>query len=195
MPGRINGAELVIGSRMAGSDSQMPVTRRIGNFFFANLLSLLGWEKITDSASGMRVFKKDIIQRIYPLPDGLNLTPVMSTRAVYEDINMVEIPIPYSERVGASKLSVVKDGWIFLSSMVWTVLTYNPVRILGAIGMVLFAISLLIFIGLFIARLSGVTQISAFGVASLFTALIAAVSGISIFSLGATFQLSNLHIL
>ncbi|MAT44699.1 MAG: glycosyl transferase [Anaerolineaceae bacterium] len=184
----LNGAELVIGSRMAGSDSQMPVTRRIGNFFFANLLSLLGWEKITDSASGMRVFKKDVIQRIYPLPDGLNLTPVMSTRAVYEDINMVEIPIPYSERVGASKLSVVKDGWIFLSSMVWTVLTYNPVRILGAIGVVLFAISLFIFIGLFIARLSGVTQIGAIGVAFLFTALITAVSGISVFSLGATFN-------
>jgi hypothetical protein len=173
---------------MAGSDSQMPVTRRIGNFFFANLLSMLGWEKITDSASGMRIFKKDIIQRIYPLPDGLNLTPVMSTRAVYEDINMVEIPIPYSERVGASKLSVVKDGWIFLSSMVWTVLTYNPVRILGAVGVVLFSISLLIFIGLFIARLSGVTQIGAFGVAALFTALITAVSGISVFSLGATFN-------
>jgi glycosyltransferase involved in cell wall biosynthesis len=184
----LNGAELVIGSRMAGSDSQMPVTRRIGNFFFANLLSMLGWEKITDSASGMRIFKKDIIQRIYPLPDGLNLTPVMSTRAVYEDINMVEIPIPYSERVGASKLSVVKDGWIFLSSMVWTVLTYNPVRILGAVGVVLFSISLLIFIGLFIARLSGVTQIGAFGVAALFTALITAVSGISVFSLGATFN-------
>jgi hypothetical protein len=101
---------------------------------------------------------------------------------------MVEIPIPYSERVGASKLSVVKDGWIFLSSMVWTVLTYNPVRILGAVGVVLFSISLLIFIGLFIARLSGVTQIGAFGVAALFTALITAVSGISVFSLGATFN-------
>ncbi len=89
----------------------------------------------------MRIFKKDIIQRIYPLPDGLNLTPVMSTRAVYEDINMVEIPIPYSERVGSSKLSVVKDGWIFLKSMVWTVLTYNPVRILGAIGVGLYCLS------------------------------------------------------
>ncbi len=184
----LNGAELVIGSRMGGGDSQMPVTRRIGNFFFANLLSLLGWEKITDSASGMRVFKKEIIQRIYPLPDGLNLTPVMSTRAVYEDIQMVEIPIPYSERVGASKLSVVKDGWVFLSSMVWTVLTYNPVRILGAIGVALFAVSLLIFLGLLITRISGVTQISPFGVAALFTALIAGISGISIFSLGATFN-------
>ena len=34
----MNGCDLVIGSRMAGADSQMPVTRRVGNFFFANLL-------------------------------------------------------------------------------------------------------------------------------------------------------------
>ena len=30
----IDGGELVIGSRMAGSESQMPITRRIGNLFF-----------------------------------------------------------------------------------------------------------------------------------------------------------------
>ena len=51
----LKGTDLVIGSRMAGADSQMPVTRRIGNFFFANLLSILGRQKVTDSASGMRV--------------------------------------------------------------------------------------------------------------------------------------------
>jgi len=54
----LNGCDLVIGSRMAGAESQMPITRRIGNLFFANLLSLLGRQHITDSASGMRVFKR-----------------------------------------------------------------------------------------------------------------------------------------
>ncbi|HUE98291.1 MAG TPA: glycosyltransferase family 2 protein, partial [Anaerolineales bacterium] len=80
----LNGADLVIGSRMAGEDSRMPFTRRVGNFFFATLLTLLGRQKVTDSASGMRVFKREILEHIYPLPDGLNLTPVMSTRAVHE---------------------------------------------------------------------------------------------------------------
>jgi glycosyltransferase involved in cell wall biosynthesis len=47
----MDGADLVIGSRMAGEDSKMPLTRRVGNFFFANLLSLLGRQKVTDSAS------------------------------------------------------------------------------------------------------------------------------------------------
>lgn len=131
----LNGADLVIGSRMAGADSKMPLTRRVGNFFFANLLSVLGRQKVTDSASGMRVFKRSILELVYPLPDGLNLTPVMSTRAVHEGVKITEIPIPYSERVGRSKLSVIHDGRIFLQSMMWTALSYNPVRILGLLGM------------------------------------------------------------
>jgi len=183
-----DGADLVIGSRMAGSESQMPITRRIGNFLFANLLSILGWQKITDSASGMRVFRKEILSKIYPLPNGLNLTPVMSTRAVYEDIKMVEVPIPYSERLGRSKLSVVKDGWIFLESMVWTVLSYNPVRVLGILGIFSLLVSFLVFLGLIISRLSGITDIGPWGVFALFTGMIFSVGGISIFALGATFN-------
>ncbi len=183
-----NGAELVIGTRMKGQDSQMPKTRLLGNFFFANLLSLLGWQKISDSASGMRVFRKEILPRIYPLPDGLNLTPVMSTRAIYEEIKMKEVPIPYSERLGRSKLSVVRDGWLFLESIVWTVMSYNPVRVLGIIGLVALVVALIIFLGLLIARLSGITQIQTWGVVALFSGLILAVGGISLFALGATFN-------
>jgi glycosyltransferase involved in cell wall biosynthesis len=184
----LNGMDLVIGSRMIGEDSKMPLTRRIGNFFFATLLTLLSGQKVTDSASGMRVFKREILGRIYPLPDGLNLTPVMSTRALHESIRVGEIPIPYSERVGRSKLSVVRDGRIFLESMLWTVLSYNPVRILGLLGLVGLGVSALIFLGFVLARLSGTTTVGPWGVAALYTALISAVAGISLFALGATFN-------
>lgn len=184
----LDGSDLVVGSRMAGAESKMPVTRRVGNLFFANLLSLLGRERISDSASGMRVFKRDILDRIYPLPDGLNLTPVMSTRAVHEEIKMAEVPIPYSERLGRSKLSVIRDGTEFLQSIVWTVLAYNPVRILGIIGLAGIVFAGAVVLGLAGVRLSGVTSLGPWGVASLYAALVAGVAGISIFSLGATFN-------
>jgi glycosyltransferase involved in cell wall biosynthesis len=184
----LNGSDLVIGSRMAGAESHMPLTRRVGNVFFATLLTIVGRQRVTDSASGMRVFKREVLERIYPLPDGLNLTPVMSTRAIHEGMRMDEVPIPYSERVGRSKLSVVRDGRIFLESMIWTVLTYNPVRILGLIGLGGIAIAVLVGLGLVIARLSGVTTLGALGVAALYWALISGVAGISIFALGVTFN-------
>lgn len=184
----LNGMDLVIGSRMAGEDSKMPLTRRIGNFFFATLLSLLSHQKVTDSASGMRVFKRGILECIYPLPNGLNLTPVMSTRALHEGINIGEIPIPYSERVGRSKLSVIRDGRIFLQSMIWTVLSYNPVRILGALGSIGIGIAGLVFIGLLMARMQGITTLGPWGVVALFLALISSIAGINIFALGITFN-------
>jgi glycosyltransferase involved in cell wall biosynthesis len=184
----LNGTDLVIGSRMAGAESQMPVTRRIGNLFFANLLSIVGRQRVTDSASGMRVFKREILERIYPLPDGLNLTPVMSTRAIHEGIVMAETPIPYSERLGRSKLSVVRDGSIFLHSIVWTAMTYNPVRILGLIGLAGLAITLIVFLGLIAARLGGTTTLTPWSTAAIFLALVTGVTGIGIFCLGVTFN-------
>jgi hypothetical protein len=166
----------------------MPLIRRIGNFFFATLLTILGRQKVTDSASGMRVFKREILEHIYPLPDGLNLTPVMSTRALHEGVKIEEVPIPYSERVGRSKLSAIRDGRIFLQSMVWTAMSYNPVRILGLIGLVSLGITGLISAWLVFLRISGVTSLSPVGVAALFLAMIAAVAGINVFALGITFN-------
>jgi glycosyltransferase involved in cell wall biosynthesis len=181
-------ADIVIGSRMAGADSEMPKVRRLGNIIFANLVSLISAQRITDSASGMRVFKKSILPRIYPLPDGLNLTPVMSTRALHEDLKMVEVPIPYSERVGRSKLSVVHDGMRFAQSIVWTALSYNPVRPLGLIGLGALGLSALIAIMLIILRLQGVTSLGAGGAYITFSAVVLAVAGISIMALGMSFN-------
>jgi glycosyltransferase involved in cell wall biosynthesis len=184
----MNGADLVIGSRMGGAESRMPLTRRVGNLFFATLLTVLGRQRVTDSASGMRVFRKGILERLYPLPDGLNLTPVMSVRAIHEGLRMAEVPIAYRERVGRSKLSVVRDGSLFLRSIVWTVLSYNPVRILGALGLMGLAVAAAVALGLMAVRLTGRTQLAGWGVAALYGGLVAALGGGSLFILGATFN-------
>lgn len=184
----LNGGELIIGSRMMGADSKMPLTRRIGNIFFAGLLSILGWQRITDSASGMRVFRREILNKLMPLPDGLNLTPVMSTRAVHEGVKMVEVAIPYSERVGRSKLSVIRDGRIFLQSIVWTVLTYNPVRVFGIFGLIGVIWAFSVGAWLLITRLSGVTELQPWGVELVFTGVVNGIVGISLYALGATFN-------
>jgi glycosyltransferase involved in cell wall biosynthesis len=160
---RQQGADLVIGSRMTGTESQMPLSRRVGNLFFATLVSLIGNRRISDSASGMRIIRRDVLARLYPLPDGLNFTPVMSTRAIHEKLKMVEVPIPYAERLGRSKLTIVGDGTRFLQSIVWTALNYNPVRVLGAIGVAFVATALLIGLTLLIVRLQGITELGTWG--------------------------------
>jgi len=182
------GADIVVGSRMAGEKTEMPAVRRLGNTFFASLLTLIGRSPVSDSASGMRVFRRDVLDLLSPLPDGLNLTPVMSTRAAHEPITVAEVAIPYHERVGASKLSVARDGARFLATMVEAALAYNPVRILGAFGLCGVAIAGAIGAGLVVARLRHVTSLGPLGVVAVFAAMLSGVAGISLFALGACFN-------
>jgi glycosyltransferase involved in cell wall biosynthesis len=181
-------ADIVIGSRMAGEKSEMPKVRRLGNMIFARLVNLVAAANITDSASGQRIFKRSVLEQLYPLPDGLNLTPVMSTRALHEDMKMIEVAIPYSERVGRSKLSVVRDGYRFGHSIVWTALNYNPVRPLGLFGLGALAVAALISVMLVVARLQGIQSVGAVGAFALFSGLVLAVAGVSILTLGVSFN-------
>ncbi|GAB4538638.1 MAG: glycosyltransferase family 2 protein [Anaerolineae bacterium] len=181
-----DGADLVIGSRMSGAESDMPLVRRLGNLIFATLVTLIGNQRVSDSASGQRVLRRDALSLLYPLPDGLNFTPVMSTRAIHENLHIVEVPIAYAERRGRSKLSVVKDGFRFLSSIVVTAMTYNPVRILGAIGAGLVVLAILI--ALFAGLIGIGEDTAAWPFSRFFAAFVIAAVGINLFSTGAMFN-------
>lgn len=181
-------ADLVIGSRRSGAESEMPLMRRVGNLLWSNLVTLMGNHRVADPASGMRVIRREALPRLYPLPDGLNFTPVMSTRAIHEGLKMVEVPIPYRERVGRSKLSVVRDGTRFLNSIIWTALCYNPVRPLGLVGLGCMGLAGLIGLAMLTLRLQGVTTLGPWGAGAFFAAQVLAVTGVSIFALGATFN-------
>jgi glycosyltransferase involved in cell wall biosynthesis len=182
------GADLVVGSRRSGAKSEMPLVRRVGNLLWSNLVTLLGNHRVVDPASGMRVFRREALERLYPLPDGLNFTPVMSTRAIHEDVRLVEVPISYKERVGRSKLSVVHDGMRFLQTIIWTALSYNPVRILGGVGVGLFGLGCLIAAVLVGMRISGITTLGPRGVTSTFAAVVLGIAGVDLFALGVTFN-------
>lgn len=180
-------ADVVVGSRMAGVESDMPLTRRIGNTLFAGLVTMIGNVRITDSASGQRILKREVLQKLYPLPDGLNFTPVMTTRALHEELKMIEVPIRYEEREGESKLSVVRDGLRFLFTILGTAATYNPVRLLGGlsiIAIILAVVALLPWLG---AVTGGVQDRSGYTLL-LFIAMTGVIAAINLFSVGTAFN-------
>jgi len=121
-------ADVVLGSRM-GKGSKMPFIRTLGNTVFAGLLSAFSMQSVVDTASGMRVLRRASLKDIYPLPDGLHFTPAMSARVLTEGkLKLVERPMPYAERTGRSKLSVLRDGVRFLSIIVRAAVTFRPAR-------------------------------------------------------------------
>jgi glycosyltransferase involved in cell wall biosynthesis len=122
-------ADVVLGSRL-GPESKMPRIRRLGNRVYAFLLGLLCGRQVTDTASGMRVVRRESLKWLYPLPDGLHFTPSMSARALLNDLRLIEIPMRYEERIGTSKLSVLRDGVRFLQTIFSGVLCYRPEKLL-----------------------------------------------------------------
>ncbi|MCI0414937.1 glycosyltransferase family 2 protein [bacterium] len=136
-------ADIVIGGRL-NRNSRMPLTRKLGNVFYRVLVHAISSKKVNDISSGMRIMKKESWKKLSPLPDGLHFTPAMSVRAILDrSIKIEEVPIPYEERVGRSKLSVIKDGFRFLGAILEISFTYKPLRLFGCIGIVLIFLALL----------------------------------------------------
>jgi hypothetical protein len=87
-----------------------------------------------DAASGMRVFEKALLEHLSPLPAGLHFTPAMTARAVCLGVAIVEVPIPYAERKGQSKLRIFADGLRFLQVIFGVIFSYYPWRVFGPLG-------------------------------------------------------------
>ena len=122
-------ADVALGSRL-GPESRMPPVRRLGNRIYALILSLLSNKVVTDTASGMRVIRRHALPQLYPLPDGLHFTPAMSARVLMDDrLHLVEMPMTYEERVGESKLHVLRDGVRFLRTICEMTLMWRPAKV------------------------------------------------------------------
>jgi glycosyltransferase involved in cell wall biosynthesis len=128
-------ADVVVGARISDPDGGMPKIRALGNWLFARLLSWVIEARVTDCASGIRVFRRAILDDILDLPDGFNFIVAMSTVTMHKGLRVVEVPIPYFSRVGESKLRVITDGLAFLSSIVGVAISYNPLKFIGPLGM------------------------------------------------------------
>lgn len=140
-------ADVAIGSRM-GTQSRMPRIRRLGNRIYAFILSTLSNKLVTDTASGMRVIRSDALPQFYPLPDGLHFTPAMSARVLMDHrMSIVERPMSYEERIGESKLHVLRDGLRFFRTIFEMSLMWRPTRMFLGAAMLCIVTLLLLAIG------------------------------------------------
>jgi glycosyltransferase involved in cell wall biosynthesis len=136
------GAHMALGSRLHAKSHMSPV-RRFGNVAFAAMLTALGSTRVRDSASGMRVVRRDCLRDIMPLPDGLHFTPAMSARAVLADnLSVLEVDVPYGTRSGHSKLRPVRDAWRFGRVILTAAILQRPSRPLGFLALIAFASAL-----------------------------------------------------
>ena len=140
-------ADVVIGCRM-NKESKMPLLRRVGNTIFALLLGMFSSSRVRDTASGMRVVRRNSLRQLEPLPTGMHFTPAMSARAMLDrNLRIREIDMPYAEREGESKLHVVRDGLRFLKVIFEAAFLYRPERPLSLLALCCTAAAIVMMLG------------------------------------------------
>lgn len=138
-------ADLAIGCRL-NKKTKMPAIRQVGNLIFGSLLTVASNTRVRDTASGMRVLRRDALADLLPLPDGLHFTPAMTARALLgaDQMKLIELDMPYYEREGKSKLNVFRDGLRFLRIILEALFLYRPARPIALLGFVCAVIAMAI---------------------------------------------------
>ena len=88
----------------------------------ARALSLLaGWSTRSDCPdllSGFRLIRSECLDRVNLTSDGFGLEAEFTIEFLRRGFRIEWVPVGYQRRLGRSKLSPIKDGWIIL----WTIL-------------------------------------------------------------------------
>ncbi|MCI4352242.1 MAG: glycosyltransferase family 2 protein [Thermoplasmata archaeon] len=96
----------------------MTTEHRIGNWvlnfglraFFHSALQGAPARVVRDSQSGMWIFRREILDRLHLTQDGMAFSEELKIEVLLRGLRFEEIPIHYSERWGAPKLSSWRDG-------------------------------------------------------------------------------------
>jgi glycosyltransferase involved in cell wall biosynthesis len=109
----VNGtADLVLGSRDADKDSMPWLHKYVGTPFITLLLKRAtgATMQIRDSQTGFRAFRREQLASIDLVSTGMEFASEMLMRCAWARFRIVEIPTPYSTRIGVSKLRTFGDG-------------------------------------------------------------------------------------
>ena len=107
-------ADIAVGARLHEANREsMPVLHKyLGTpALTAIIRGAGGYDKLTDSQSGYRCFRKDTISRLGLRADGMEITSEMLLKSSSHRLRLIEVPTGYRKRIGVSKLNTFADGW------------------------------------------------------------------------------------
>ena len=107
-----NGVDIVAGSRFLGcGKNSTSRLNRFGNFIFNFLIMILTGKQITDSQTGFRAFKKEILQKFNLESVGYEIETEITVKGLKNGFVCQEKPISCEKRKhSVSKLKILSDG-------------------------------------------------------------------------------------
>ena len=120
--------DMIVGQRVKGS--HFSISRAPGKWILGKTANFLAGRKIPDLNSGLRIVKKDTINRYLQLfPDGFSFSTT-STIAFLGDKRQVDyIPIQTSKRIGKSNVNQIKDGFNTMLLILRLIVLFNPLKV------------------------------------------------------------------
>jgi len=131
------GFDMVVGARSV--DSHSSLIRRIGNFTYNKLASLMTGFNILDLTSGFRAVRARHFRKfLYLLPNGFSY-PTTSTMAFFRSgLAVAYVPIQAGVRKGDSHISLLKDGIRFFVIIMKVGALFSPMRLFFPVSTLLF---------------------------------------------------------
>jgi glycosyltransferase involved in cell wall biosynthesis len=148
-PVKAGEADMVIGDRHGSGDYAKENKRAMhgfGNGLVRNLVNYLFKAKLTDILSGYRVFSRRFIKTYPVLVEGFEVETDMTLHALDKRLNIVEIPIEYTDRPlgSVSKLNTYRDGYRVLKTLSNILRHYRPLAFFGSLAIIFFVAGLII---------------------------------------------------
>ena len=135
---------MVVGQR---SFKKLPTLTKPAKWFISKLANFLVDDNIKDINSGLRIFKKEIAIKFFPIIcEGFSFTTTITLAMMSNNYAVKYVPIEYYQREGNSKIRPIRDTLNFISLVIRTVMYFNPLKIFIPISLLMFLTSITFFI-------------------------------------------------
>ena len=112
------GYDVIDASRLKHKPKAMPWLNYFANVFFAWIATILFLRKLTDLHSGMRAYRKSMIDGLYFAADGAALPVELLLKPIICGYKVHSVFIDYQERVGQSKMRPFSTVWWTLKRII-----------------------------------------------------------------------------
>ena len=119
----LDGYDVALGSRFEKGakmeKDSVTAFRQLGIHFLSLATSIACGQRVTDMLAGFKAFKTDVLKDINITVDHYGYEAEEIIKAAKKGYKIVNVPISYKKRIeGKSKLMPIKDGFMFLNTIV-----------------------------------------------------------------------------
>jgi glycosyltransferase involved in cell wall biosynthesis len=139
-------ADMVVGAR-TGEVVRIGALRKFPKFILKKLAEYLSESEIPDLNSGLRVIRKELVQKSAKyLPQGFSFTTTITLFLLSNNHKILYVPINYYKRLGKSKIKPLRDTMNFLQLIIRTVMFFNPLKVFLPLSLFFFFLALVVLI-------------------------------------------------